>query len=318
MKIISNDKDFRLEEPTVVALGKFDGRHLGHQKLMRTMQQVKKEKGYKTAIFSFLAPPVSLLSGIKQGVITTNEERRSKLRKTGIDYLIEYPISKKILAMEAEQFVARILVGKMNAKAIVIGTDGRFGYQRKGDAALLKQLAGEYGYQLLVIEKEKDDCREISSTYIREVLDQGDMEKAAALLGEPYYFYGKVVHGNHIGSAILGFPTANLVPPPEKYLPPYGVYVSRVLIGHELYPGVTNIGVKPTIETTGNLPAAGVETYVFDYHGDLYGKEIEVGLVHFIRPERKMKGLDELKIQIQKDKDAAADYLSRHSQWLKK
>ena len=143
--------------------------------------------------------------------------------------------------------------------------------------------------------KEQDEKRDISSTYVKEELDRGNMEKVCELLGEPYAIHGLVVHGNHVGGPVLGFPTANVIPPPEKYLPPFGVYVSRILVDKTYYGGITNIGKKPTV--TGDNPV-GVETFVFDYHGDLYGKEIEVGLLHFIRPERKMSGMEELKGQI--------------------
>ena len=122
--------------------------------------------------------------------------------------------------MSAEDFVKNILVKQMNAKAIVVGTDCGFGYKRSGNAKLLEELSAVYGYQLVVIEKEKDDDRVISSTYVREELDKGEIEKANELLGEPYYIHGQVVHGNHIGQPVLGYPTANLLPPPEKHLPP--------------------------------------------------------------------------------------------------
>ena len=143
-------------------------------------------------------------------------------------------------------------------------------------------------------------------------MDKGDIEKANELLGEPYYIHGTVVHGNHIGEPLLGFPTANLLPPPEKHLPPFGVYVAQVLIDRKLYGGVTNIGKKPTIKGKDgeDYRPTGVETFVFDYDGDLYGQEIEVGLLHFIRPERKMSGLEELKAQITKDKDFGRAFLA--------
>ena len=165
------------------------------------------------------------------------------------------------------------------------------------------------GYRLHVIEKEKDHLRDISSTYIREELEKGNVEKANALLGEPYAVHGEVVHGNHIGTSILGFPTANLLPPSIKRLPRFGVYVSRVLVDGTYYRGVTNIGRKPTVE--GRNPV-GVETYIFDMHQDLYGKVIEVQLLAFDRPEQKFSSLEELKQRIEMDKVFAADYFERH------
>lgn len=309
MIYIEKMKDFQINDPTVVTIGKFDGRHLGHQKLINTMLSLKKEHRLKAAVFTFSVAPADLVQGKVHTVITTNQERRNNLRKIGIDYLVEYPFTKEAAHMPAEEFVKEILVGRMGMKAIVVGPDCGFGYQRSGNAALLRELAPKYGYHLEVIEKEKDENRDISSTYVREELDKGEIEKANALLGEPYYIHGTVVHGNHIGEPVLGFPTANILPPKEKHLPPFGVYVSRVWICGKYYGGVTNIGRKPTIKTADGASPVGVETFIFDYSGDLYGKEIEVGLLHFLRPERKMSGMEELKEQISRDKDSARKFL---------
>ncbi len=309
MIYIENMKNFQIEEPTVVTIGKFDGRHRGHQKLIGTMLRIREQYGYQTAVFTFSVAPADLVQGKHHTVITTNLERKNNLRKIGIDYLVEYPFTQEVAHMPAEEFVRKILVEQMGMKAIVVGTDCGFGYKRSGNAELLAKLAPEYGYHLEVIEKEKDEDRDISSTYIREELDLGEIEKANELLGEPYYIHGTVVHGNHIGETILGYPTANLLPPPEKHLPPFGVYVSRVLIDGSFYGGITNIGRKPTIKTENGISPIGVETFVYDYEGDLYGKEIEVGLLHFVRPERKMSGLEELKEQITKDKDFGRAFL---------
>jgi len=309
MRYIADTTEFQIEEPTIVTLGKFDGRHRGHQKLLRTMQELKSSLGYPTAIFTFGTPPLSMMSGQPQTVITTNLERRANMEKMGVDYLVEYPFSEKTRRMKPEDFVKDILAGRMQAKVIVVGPDCSFGYKGAGDARLLKQLEETLGYRLHVIEKEKDHLRDISSTYIREELEKGNVEKANALLGEPYAVHGEVSHGNHIGTSILGFPTANLLPPSIKRLPRFGVYVSRVLVDGTYYRGVTNIGRKPTVE--GRNPV-GVETYIFDMHQDLYGKVIEVQLLAFDRPEQKFSSLEELKQRIEMDKVFAADYFERH------
>ncbi len=307
---IEKTRDFQIDEPTVVTIGKFDGRHRGHQKLIGRMMEIKETYGYKAAVFTFSVAPADLVQGKSHTVITTNQERRNNLQKIGIDYLVEYPFTKEAAHMEAERFVKEILVDRMGMRAIVVGPDCGFGYKRSGNAALLEKLSGVYGYHLEVIEKRKDEDRDISSSYVREELDKGEIEKANALLGEPYYIHGQVVHGNHIGEPILGFPTANLLPPGEKHLPPFGVYVSRVLIDGQFYGGITNIGRKPTIKTKDGVSPVGVETFIFDYEGDLYGREIEVGLLHYVRPERKMAGLEELKEQIARDKDFGRAFLA--------
>jgi len=313
MRTISGTKEFQIQEPTVVTIGKFDGRHKGHQKLLRRMLDFRREQGLRTAIFTFDMAPSGVVTGSAPKLITTNQERRNNMEKMGIDYLVEYPFNQEVSHMTPEDFVAKILVGRMGAKAIVAGTDCGFGYKRAGNARLLQELAPKYGYQAVIIEKEQDDHRDISSTYVREELKAGNMEKANELLGEPYAIHGTVVHGNHIGGSLLGFPTANILPPAEKYLPPYGVYVSRVLIDGRYYGGVSNIGRKPTI--AGENPV-GVETFVMGFHEDLYGKNIEVQLLHFERPEQKFGGLEELKDRIERDKEYAAGYFEAHPEWM--
>ena len=309
MEYVTGKREFQIEEPTVVTLGKFDGRHRGHQKLIAAMKKVGPENRYKPAVFTFGTAPGAIVNSAPQKVITTNEERRANMKKTGIDYLVEYPFDTETAHMEPEEFVSRILVGQMNGKAIVVGTDCSFGYQGAGDAELLARLASKYGYQLRVVIKEQDDHRDISSTYVKEELDRGDIEKANELLGEPYAIHGTVVHGYGIGNRTLGFPTANIIPPPEKYLPVFGVYVSSVLAGEQEYCGVTNIGRKPTIE--GDNPI-GVETCLLGFDGDLYGQYIEVRLMKCLRREKKFAGLEELKAQIGRDKEAAASYWKEH------
>lgn len=309
MIYISDTRDFKIEEPTVVTIGKFDGRHKGHQKLLREMLRMKREYGLATAVFTFSTAPVALIQDRPQTVITTNQERRNNMEKMGIDYLVEYPFSKEVAHLPPEEFVSHILLGQMNAKAIVVGTDCGFGYQRAGNAEFLRELAPKYGYILEVIDKAREDNRDISSTYIKEELDMGAIEKANELLGEPYAIHGTVVHGNHIGGAVLGFPTVNILPPPEKHLPPFGVYVSRVLIDGTYYGGITNIGKKPTVE--GEYPV-GVETFVFAFDKDIYGENIEVQLLHFERPEQKFASLEELKRQLEKDKEYGLRYLQEH------
>ncbi len=305
MQVITGTREFQIEEPTAVTIGKFDGRHKGHQKLLREMLCFKERQGLKAAVFTFDMAPAGVMAGRVQTVITTNQERRNKMAKMGIDYLVEYPFDQNTAHMSPEEFVSEVLVRRMHAKAVVVGTDCSFGYKGKGNAHLLKEMSESCGFEAVIIEKEQDDHRDISSTYVREELDQGNIEKANELLGEPYAIHGVVVHGNHIGGAILGFPTANILPPPEKHLPPFGVYVSQVLVDGALYRGVTNIGKKPTVE--GESPV-GVETFIMGLEANLYGKEIEVQLLNFERPERKFSSLEELKERIEKDKEYAAAY----------
>lgn len=298
MQYITGTREFQIEEPTVVTLGKFDGLHRGHQKLLDEVFHFH-QKGYKTAVFTFETTPGTLMKGKLQTMITTNEERKVNLERAGIDYLVEYPFNQDVAHLLPEEFVSHILCGQMNAKAIVTGTDFHFGYQRSGDIEVLKQLAPDFGYEMVIVEKAMDGQREISSTYIREELAAGHIEKANELLGYPYMIHGEVVHGRHLGTR-LGFPTVNLLPREQKHLPQFGVYFSQAVIDGKTYNGITNIGRKPTIE--GKRPA-GVETYIYDLNEDLYGKWIEVQLIGFLREEQRFDGVEQLKEQVLKDKE---------------
>lgn len=299
MQYITGTREFHIDEPTVVTLGKFDGLHRGHKKLLDEVFRFR-ERGYKTAVFTFEKTPGAFVKGKMQTMITTNAERRANLEQAGIDYLVEYPFNQEVAHMMPEDFVEHILIGQMKARAIVAGTDFHFGYQRSGDVELLKMLALRYNYEMAVIEKALDGSREISSTYIREELAAGDILKVNDLLGYSYMIHGEVVHGKHLGTK-LGFPTVNIQPVRQKHLPSFGVYLSKVKIDDRRFDAITNIGRKPTIE--GDRPA-GVETYIYGLDEDLYGKWIEVSLLDFIRPERKFSDVEELKVQVLEDKAA--------------
>ena len=188
---------------------------------------------------------------------------------------------------------------------------------------LLRILSDQCGFEAVIIEKEQDEHRDISSTYVREELTLGNIEKANELLGEPYTIGGTVVHGNHLGGPVLGFPTVNLLPPPEKHLPPFGVYVTRILIDEKeqtvgshqrVFGGISNIGRKPTI--SGDNPVS-VETYIMGFDGDLYGKQIEVQFLNFERPEMKFDSLEALKERIGKDRNYGEMYFREHPEFLR-
>lgn len=293
MQYIANTREFHINEPTVVSIGKFDGLHRGHRKLLGEMFHWK-ERGFKVAIFTFATPPGALVNEKMQTVIMTNPEREYLLRKAGVDYLVEYPFDEEVCRMDPEQFVAEVLTGKMNADVIVTGPDCHFGYKAAGDKALLERLSTKYGYRFFVVDKERDGDRIISSTYIREMLEEGNIEKANGLLGYPYFVEGTVCHGNSLGSSRL-YPTANVIPPSDKHLPKFGVYAVQVTVDGKTYGGITNVGRKPTIE--GENPV-GVETYLFDFNENLYGKTIRVEFLKFMRPERKFSSIEELKEQL--------------------
>ena len=286
MEYIRGTREFQIEEPTAVTLGKFDGLHRGHKKLLEELFRFR-EKGCKTAVFTFETAPGTLIRKKLQTMITTNEERYENLRDAGVDYLVEYPFNEQVASMSPEEFVVHVLKGQMNAEAIVAGTDFHFGRNRSGDVAFLKANAEKFRYDLTVVEKAMEE------------LAAGRIEKANELLGYTYSVQGRVVHGKHLGTG-MGFPTVNLLPPSQKHLPAFGVYLSEVEIDGKLYPGITNIGRKPTIK--GEHPA-GVETHIYDWTRDIYGKDVKVRLLTFLRPEKKFDSVEELKAQVLHDKE---------------
>ena len=307
MKYFKNTTEFQVTEPTVISLGKFDGIHRGHELLMEQLAKKKKD-GLKTAIFTFDIPPKKNVEHVEAKVLTTNEEKMHIFEELGIDYLVECPFTKEIMCMEPEDFI-RMLVEKLSVKCIVAGEDFHFGHNRRGDYEMLRKYAGEYDYEAIILKKMKEDARDISSTFVREEIAAGNIEKANHLLGYHYFVKGVVKHGNRIGRTI-GIPTVNLLPPEEKLLPPFGVYVTEVLIDGKRYRGVTNVGCKPTIK--GKNPV-GVETHLLEFREDVYDQVVTVEFIHRLREERKFENIEALKEQMQKDIAFAGSYFEKES-----
>ncbi|MCR5499368.1 MAG: bifunctional riboflavin kinase/FAD synthetase [Acetatifactor sp.] len=314
LEIIADSLDFQLNRDTAIAIGKFDGVHLGHRRLLEEIL-AKKQDGLEACVFTFDISP-SVLFGLSDGkVLTTREEKRRIFREMGVDVLVEFPMTLETAAIEPEDFARRFLSDALGCRFIAAGDDLSFGRYGRGNAALLQSLAEELSFEVKTIAKVQIDGTPVSSTYIRSLVEAGEMEEAARFLGESYCVDGKVVHGNHFGHS-LGFPTMNLIPSEDKLLPPFGVYASKVRIENKLYKAITNVGLKPTV--TGGKPAgedgqstsknermhAGVETHLLDYDCDLYGHEVQVFLHHFQRPEQKFESIDALKAQIARDVEA--------------
>jgi len=304
MEYIKGTTDFSIEEPSVVTIGKFDGLHVGHQKLLNSVID-KKKNGIKAVVFTFDVPPSVKLTGKGLDTLVTNDERSQMLSEKGIDYLVECPFVPEVLSMEPELFIEDVLVRRLKAKYIVVGTDCGFGHKRRGNYQLLQELASKYGYEVEVVDKVQYEGRDISSTYVREEIANGNIELANFLLGYTYGITGVVGHGNHIGTSRLDMPTANLIPPANKLLPPNGVYVTKTIIDGVAYPGVSNIGTKPTI---GDQYQKGMETFIFDFNQNIYGKTITVELYTYVRPEMKFGSIDELKVQMHKDMEYGKSY----------
>lgn len=305
MKIITGTTAFHMDSPSSVAIGKFDGIHVGHEALLAEVLEAKKE-GLSAVIFTFTPSPYEFFSGEKMPELMTISEKRRAFEKAGVDVLWEFPMNRQTAAMEPYAFIKQILAECLKAKLVVAGDDLSFGDKGAGDAALLKRYAQEFGYEVSIIEKVCLLGKAVSSTYVRNEVRAGHMENAAILLGKPYSFLGTVCHGKQLGRNI-GMPTVNLIPEEGKLFPPFGVYYSKVCVGEKTYHGITNIGRKPTVNDT---PAIGVETYLYDFEGDLYGREIEVLLLSYKRAEQRFEDVNALKEQLARDREDGIVYFS--------
>ncbi|MBO4883057.1 MAG: riboflavin biosynthesis protein RibF [Lachnospiraceae bacterium] len=302
MEIISDTKDFYISSPTAVAIGKFDGVHIGHQKLLLEITGAREEKSgetLKSCVFTF-DPAPGVFFGKEKSLLTTRKEKRILFERKGIDILIEFPFDKDTADTEPVPFLEELISGRIGARVIAAGSDVSFGKMGAGDADVLRKYGEENDISVRIIDKitiELDKEYEVSSTLVRQMISEARMEDAEKLLGIPYFIFGKVVHGNHMGKT-LGFPTINILPDEDKLLPPNGVYTSDVYIEGRKYRGLTNIGCKPTIS---DHEVKGVETYLYDFDGDVYGLDAEVYLKHFCRPETRFDSLDALKERLAGD-----------------
>lgn len=295
MKYIKNTLDFEISEPSVITLGKFDGLHTGHRYLMKEMKKGK-EEGLACVVFTFDIPPRSIHQETFC-VLSTNEEKAQIFADAGVDYLIECPFTDSFRQLSPYAFL-EMLTKKINVKKIVAGTDFCFGYKRSGTYEHLKKYASDLGYEAVIVKKKQYKGADISSTRIRERIAAGDMEEANYLLGYDYFLTGPVLHGNEIGRT-MGIPTANQRPESCKLLPPKGVYAVRVLLPDgRVFDGISNVGCKPTIADENPM---GVETFLFDFSEELYGQDIRVSFLEFIRPEQRFGSLQELKTQMEHD-----------------
>ena len=304
MEYIHQTENFQFHN-SAVALGKFDGLHRGHQLIFDQLLEYKKQR-YQTVVFSFDRPPVNTLKSENYHMIYSKEEKERLLAKKGMDVLIEHPFTKEFSKLSPRDFVTEVLIKKVGMKILVVGDDCGFGYKRQGNVELLKEMQKEYDFKLIVIPKLELNGGIVSSSRIRSLLREARIEEANSLLSSPFLVYGPVVQGNHMGQDILGVPTANQIPNPEKLLPPNGVYVSRITIKNQVYYGISNIGVKPTIEGKKHM---GVETYILDFDKNIYHKPISVELLCFKRPEMKFESLDCLSRQMKEDALFARDWV---------
>jgi riboflavin kinase / FMN adenylyltransferase len=288
--------------PTTVALGNFDGLHLGHRQVILP---VLNQDSARPTVVTFSPHPREFFTGQQLSLLTPQEEKALLLESFGVAQLISLPFNRELADLSPAQFVEEILVQHLQAQYISVGEDFRFGYKRLGTADDLKAIAATHGISVSIVPLLTFQGKRISSSSIREALMLGDVSMANRMLGRPYRLMGQVMQGQQLGRTI-GFPTANLQVPADKLIPRQGVYGVRVQGLESSILGVMNIGNRPTVNGTHQT----IEVHLLDWTGDLYGKTLTVELEEFIRPEQKFASLDDLKAQISADCETARTMLA--------
>lgn len=302
--IVYENNDFLITENTAVTIGNFDGIHIGHQKLIETVLDYSKRFSLKSVIFSFNPHPVAFFGRTDDfKTMFSAEEKKYIAEKTGVDMLIQYPFNKEFSSLSPTGFMD-LLCAKTNCKVLVVGENYCFGKDRVGNLSVLEHLGNERGVRVIGIPRVKVHDVRVSSTRIRGLINYGDMEKVAYLLKKPYFVLGKIVDGDKRGRS-MNFPTINVMPQDKKLLPPDGVYFSTVIIDDREYYGMSNIGVNPTF----NGEKRKIETNIFDFDEDVYGKTAVITFYKRIRGERKFGSIDELRAQLSADSKTARGYI---------
>ena len=299
MKRFNNINEFNCKKSTIITIGTFDGVHLGHQKILKKLNVEAENNRLESSVLTFFPHPRTVLnpdSSLK--LINTIEERISLFKKSKIDNLIVHPFTKNFSELDSEYYVKNILVDQLRAKIVLIGYDHKFGKNRTADIDNLKEYGIKYNFKVIEIKAKEINDIAISSTKIRNSIKDGDIQLTNSYLGYEFSFFGKVVKGNSIGKT-LGFPTANIkIESNLKLIPKNGVYLISTIINQKIIFGMMNIGIKPTT----NENTKSIEVNLFDFDQDLYYTNITIYIKQFLREEIKFDSLNELKLQIEKDK----------------
>jgi len=303
MKIYRDISEITEAAKSALTVGTFDGFHLGHQSILEKIKRIAAEKGLQSTIITFDPHPRRVLNNPNGGevsILTTTAEKLRIFQEAGIDQVLVIPFTKEFAKISSAEFVEDILVGKLAMEDIVIGHDHHFGRNREGGFQILEKLGETLRFSVHQVPEYKKDGEVISSSLIRNLLLNRDVEKAAAFMGRPYSLFGIVIHGNGRGREI-GFPTANLqVDHEAKLIPGGGVYAVDVLLDNALYQGMMNIGTRPTFD----FESLTLEVHIFNFDAYIYGKMLEVRFKKFIRREKKFPGIEALRAQLEKDKEA--------------
>lgn len=299
MQILSGLDSFTAFKNTVVTVGNFDGIHLAHQKILKTLVQVAKENKANSLVLTFSKHPQTLFQPHKPiFLLNTPAEKYHNIAALGIDYLVNIDFDKKFSQITASDFIAKILIEKLGVQTFIIGYNHYFGKNKVGNYNFLKANQDTYPFNFRQISVQKINRQIINSSLIRSKLLAGEVEIANQLLGYPYRLTGKVVKGRGLGKR-LSYPTANLtVNHPQKLLPQMGTYAVKILYNNHIYKGMLNIGLRPTLEHNDFV----IEVNIFDFQGDLYGQELTILFVKKLRNEIKFNSVNELAEQLAKDK----------------
>ena len=304
MEIIKDLSAYRSTMPMVISLGMYDGVHRGHERIIHILKRIAEEKNYSSGIFSFWPHPRRVINPEYELKLLTNiEEKIEILEKKGLDFLFLQKFDENFKNLDAEDFVEQILVKKINIKHVIIGKDHCFGKDRRGDFSLLEKLGKRCGFVVEELDLILLEGQNISSTKIREALQNGDVNKANDMLGYYYSISGEVVHGKKIGRTI-GFPTANILVDDMKLLPKNGAYIVEVWLKNQQYKGMLSIGTNPTIGGN-NLS---VEVNILDFKGDIYGERLTLKFRDFLHEEIKFENLEKLIERLKQDKKITEDF----------
>ncbi len=309
MEISHSIFDFNPTQKTIVTIGTFDGVHIGHQQIIHKLIKEAKSSNKKSVLLTFFPHPRMVLqkdASIK--LINTIDERAKHLEKLGLDYLIIHPFSKEFSRLTALDFVRDILVNQLDTSKLIIGYDHHFGKNREGNIEQLTEYSHMYDFTVEEIPAQDIDEVSVSSTKIRRALMGGELKTANKYLGYNFSLTGKVVDGKQLGGKI-GFPTANIdISEEYKLIPKTGVYVVKSIIDSTTIFGMMNIGNRPTVD--GNHQT--IEVHFFDFNEDLYNKELTIELLYFLRDEQKFDSINDLTIQLHKDKESSLNYLKNN------
>ena len=293
-----------------LALGFFDGIHLGHGMLLNKAVERAHELDLTPAVFTFDRHPSDLYADTPVLLINSAEDRADLIHRLyGIDDVIFSHFDEAMMRMPWEEFVENMVYDSCGARHLVCGEDFHFGYRGEGNPQKLLKKCSELGIACDIIPLMEIEHIKVGSTYIRKLLSEGNMERATEFLGHPHCLSHTVEHGKKLGSSI-GIPTINLTVPPHVLTPAFGVYATQVQIDEKIFMGVTNVGTRPTVDDSTHVT---VETFILDFSGDLYGQNLRVDFYKRLREERKFASLDELKAQIQRDMDSTRTYFALHS-----